>query len=312
MPLANHVARSPLELIGTTPVVRLNALAGSAAATLWAKLESRNPGGSVKDRIALAMIDAAERDGHLSPGATIIEPASGNTGIGLALVAAVKGYRLTLVVPETMSRDRRCLLEAYGANLVVTPDGRGSGAPLARAEELAAEHPDYFMPGQFTNRANPDIHRRTTAREILEQVPELDAFVAGVGTGGTVTGVGKVLRVERPHARIVAVEPAASPVLSGGAPGAHGIDGIGAGFVPEVLDREAYDEVRTVSDADATACMHRLAREEGLLVGTSSGAACHVALAVARELGPGRTVVVVLPDLGERYPTTDPSEEGQA
>lgn len=311
MPLANHVARSPLELIGATPVVRLNCLPGHDAATIWAKLESRNPGGSVKDRIALAMIDAAEQSGRLSPGATIVEPTTGNTGIGLALVAAVRGYRLALTMPDTVSWERRCLLEAYGADLILTPDSKGMDAAVTRAEELVSQHPDYFMPQQFANRANPDIHRRTTAREILEQVPELDAFVAGVGTGGTVTGVGKVLRAERPGARVVAVEPVASPVLSGGAPGYHGIQGIGAGFVPDILDREAYDEVRTVSDADATACTRRLAREEGLLVGISSGAACHAALGVARELGPGRTVVVLFPDIGERYLTTNLFEEGQ-
>jgi cysteine synthase A len=311
MPLANHVARSPLELIGATPVVRLNSLSGPDVATVWAKLESRNPGGSVKDRIALAMIDAAERAGHLSPGATIIESTGGNTGVGLALVAAIKGYRLALVVPDTLTRDRRSLLQAYGADLVLTTSDKGLQAAAERAEELAAEHPAYFMPRPFANRANPDIHRRTTAREIIEQVPELDAFVAGVGTGGTITGIGTVLRAERPSVRIVAVEPAASPVLSGGTAGDHGIDGIGAGFVPAALDRTAYDEVRAVSDADAVACARRLAREEGLLVGTSSGAACHVALDIARELGPGRTVVVLFPDTGERYLTAKLFGEGQ-
>jgi len=311
MPLANHVARSPLELIGDTPVVRLNCLPGSDAATVWAKLEARNPGGSVKDRVALAMIDAAEQAGLLAPGATIMAAASGNTGIGLALVAAVRGYRITLAVPDTLSRDRRCLLQAYGADLVLTPSAEGAQPAAARAEGLASRHADCFMPRPFANRANPDIHRRTTAREILEQVPELDAFVAGVGTGGTVTGVGKALRAARPHARVVAVEPAASPVLSGGAPGHHGIEGLGPGFVPAVLDRDAYDEVRTVSDADAITCARRLAREEGLLVGISSGAACHVALELARDLGPGRTVVVLFPDSGERYLTSNLFAEGQ-
>jgi cysteine synthase A len=295
MPLANHVADSPLELIGATPVVRLNRLAGPDTATVWAKLESRNPGGSVKDRIALAMIDDAERSGRLRPGATIVEPTADNTGIALALVAAVKGYR--------------CLLEAYGVDLVLTPRSQGVDAAVARAEDLLSRHSDYFMPRQFANRANPAIHRRTTAREIIEQVPELDAFVTGIGTGGTVTGVGSVLRAERPRARIVAVEPTASPVLSGGAPGDHAIHGIGAGFVPDILDRDAYDEVRRVSDADAAECTRRLAREEGLLVGISSGAACHVALGLAREFGPGRTVVVLFPDLGERYLGADTFEE---
>jgi cysteine synthase A len=309
MPLPCQVARSPLELIGGTPMVRLHRLAGAGRAEVWAKLESRNPGGSVKDRIALSMIEAAERDGRLAGSGTVVEPTSGNTGIGLALVAAVKGYRLILTMPDTMSTERRNLLAAYGAELMLTPDSKGMHAAVARAEALVREHPDYFMPQQFTNPANPEVHRQTTAREILEQLPDLDAFVTGVGTGGTVTGVGEVLRTERPGVLVVAVEPAASPVLSGGEPGFHRIQGIGAGFVPDIVRRDAYDEVVTVSDADAAACTRRLAREEGILVGISSGAACHAALSVAARLGAGKRVAVMFPDIGERYLTTDLFEE---
>ncbi len=310
MPVPNQVARSPLELVGNTPVVRLHRLAGPDHGEVWAKLESRNPAGSVKDRIALAMIDAAERAGTLVPGGTVVEPTSGNTGIGLALVAAVKGYRLVLTMPDTMSEERRKLLAAYGAELVLTPDSKGMHAAVARAEEITRDCDGCFMPQQFTNPANPEIHRVTTAGEILRQVPDLDAFVAGVGTGGTITGVGEVLKRERPGVRVVAVEPTASPVLSGGEPGFHGIQGIGAGFVPDIVNRAAYDEVITVSDADAAACTRRLAREEGVLVGISSGAACHAALEIARRLGPGTRIVVLFADTGERYLTTDLFEEG--
>jgi len=304
MPRPNRVARSPLELIGDTPVDRLNRIPGQSSAEVWAKLESRNPGGSVKDRIALAMIDAAERAGRLPKNGTVIEPTSGNTGIGLALVAAVKEYPLVLTMPDTMSDERRNLLAAYGAQLVLTPDTKGMHAAIRRAEELLAEHAEYFMPQQFTNPANPEVHRRTTAEELLRQVPQLDAFVAGVGTGGTITGVGEVLKERRPEARVVAVEPAASPALSQGTPGYHEIQGIGAGFVPDILNRAVIDDIRTVTDADAATCTRRLAREEGILVGISSGAACHAALEVARELGPGKTVAVIFPDTGERYLTT--------
>src|SRR5437763_1607124 len=286
MALPSQVAHSPLDLIGATPVVRLTRLPqlDGVSGEVWAKLENFNPGGSVKDRICRAMVEAAERDGALRPGGTLIEPTSGNTGIGLALVAAVKGYRLVLTMPDTMSEERRSLLLAYGATLILTPDTKGMHGAIRRAEELLAEHPDWYMPQQFTNPANPEIHRRTTALEILAQMPRLDAFVAGVGTGGTITGVGEVLRAERPDVRIYAVEPAASPVLAGGEPGFHGIQGIGAGFVPAILNTRVYDEVLAVGDDDAVKLARALARYEGLLVGISSGAACATAIAVARRL----------------------------
>lgn len=299
------VANSPLELIGHTPAVRLNRLVDDGCAAVWGKLESFNPGGSVKDRICLRMIEAAEREGRLKPGDTIVEPTSGNTGIGLALVAAVKGYNLTLTMPDTMSEERRSLLMAYGAKLVLTPDTRGMGAAVQKAEELYAENPGYFMPQQFSNPANPEAHRQTTARELIEQFPQIDAFVSGVGTGGTVTGVGQVLRQQNPEIRIIAVEPASSPVLSGGDPGFHRIQGIGAGFVPEILDTEVYDEVIAISDEEAGEYTRRLAREEGILVGISSGANACAAVRVARALGPGKTVVTVFCDTGERYLTTE-------
>ena len=283
---------------------RLPQLEG-VGAEVWAKLENLNPGGSVKDRICRAMVEAAERDGHLRPGGTIIEPTSGNTGIGLALVAAVKGYRLVLTMPDTMSEERRALLLAYGATLVLTPDTKGMHGAIRRAEELLAEHPDWYMPQQFTNPANPEVHRRTTAPEILAQMPQVDAFVAGVGTGGTITGVGEVLRSARRDVRIVAVEPAASAVLSGGEPGFHHIQGIGAGFVPGILNTGIYDRIVGVTDEDAIRHTRALARYEGLLVGISSGAACAAAIAEARRLGRGAVVLTVFPDTGERYLTTD-------
>jgi cysteine synthase A len=306
MPLPCHVARSPLDLIGSTPVVRLSRLPQLAGVggEVWAKLENVNPGGSVKDRICLAMIERAEREQLLRPGGTILEPTSGNTGIGLALVAAVKGYRLVLTMPDTMSEERRSLLVAYGARLVLTPDTKGMHGAIRRAEELLAENPDWYMPQQFTNPANPETHRRTTAPEILAQLPQVDAFVAGVGTGGTITGVGEVLRAARPQLRIAAVEPAASPVLAGGEPGFHEIQGIGAGFVPEILNTKIYDEVIAVSDTDAVEHTRALARYEGLLVGISSGAACAAAIAVARRLGRKSVVLTIFPDTGERYLTT--------
>ena len=306
MPLPCQTARTALDLIGSTPMVRLNRLPqlDGVGAEVWAKLENLNPGGSVKDRICLAMVEAAERDGLLAPGGTIIEPTSGNTGIGLALVAAVKGYRLVLTMPDTMSEERRSLLAAYGARLVLTPDTKGMHGAVRRAEELLAEHPEWYMPQQFTNPANPEAHRRTTAPEILTQLAQIDAFVAGVGTGGTITGVGEVLRAERPHARIYAVEPSASPVLSGGEAGYHDIQGIGAGFVPEILNTEVYDEVLPVTDEEAVVHARALARYEGLLVGISSGANCAAAIRTARRFGRGAVVLTVFCDTGERYLTT--------
>jgi cysteine synthase A len=299
------IAQSALELIGNTAAVRLNRMTGEGSAQIWGKLESSNPGGSIKDRICLGMIEAAERSGELRPGDTIIESTSGNTGIGLALVAAVKGYRLVLTMPDTMSVERRSLLMAYGAELVLTPDSKGMHAAIDKAEQLLAENPDYFMPEQFSNPANPEAHRCTTARELLAQFERIDAFIAGVGTGGTVTGVGSVLRAERPEVKIYAVEPKSSAVLSGGEPGYHNIQGIGAGFVPDVLDRAAFDAVIAVDDTEAAECTRRLAREEGLLLGISSGANCHAALQVARQLGPEKVVVTIFCDTGERYLTTD-------
>ena len=306
MPLPCQTARTALDLIGSTPMVRLNRLPqlDGVGAEVWAKLENLNPGGSVKDRICLAMVEAAERDGLLAPGGTIIEPTSGNTGIGLALVAAVKGYRLVLTMPDTMSEERRSLLVAYGARLVLTPDTKGMHGAVRRAEEQHAEHPEWYMPQQFTNPANPEAHRRTTAPEILTQLAQIDAFVAGVGTGGTITGVGEVLRAERPHARIYAVEPSASPVLSGGEAGYHDIQGIGAGFVPEILNTEVYDEVLPVTDEEAVVHARALARYEGLLVGISSGANCAAAIRTARRFGRGAVVLTVFCDTGERYLTT--------
>jgi cysteine synthase A len=298
-------ARSILDLIGSTPVVKLRKLPGQNDAEVWAKMESFNPGGSVKDRICLNMIETAEREGKLKPGATIIEPTSGNTGIGLALIAAVKGYRLILTMPDTMSEERRSLLAAYGARLILTPDTKGMGGAIHKAEELLEEHGDYFMPQQFNNPANPEIHRKTTAVELLKQFKRIDAFVAGVGTGGTITGVGEVLKEKMKQIRVHAVEPSSSPVISGGEPGYHKIQGIGAGFIPAVLNREILDEVTVVSDDDATSCTRRLASEEGLLVGISSGAACCAALKVAKALGKGHVVVTIFADKGEHYLSTD-------
>lgn len=296
---------SALNLIGSTPVVRLRRLVRKDDATIWAKLEFFNPAGSVKDRICLAMIEAAEKDGKIRQGATIVEPTSGNTGIGLAMVCAVKGYRLILTMPETMSAERRTLLVAYGAHLELTPGSEGMRGAIRRAEEMVNKNPEFFMPHQFKNPANPQVHRETTAREILSQVHEpIDALVSGVGTGGTITGVGEVLKKKNATVKIVAVEPARSPVLSGGNPGPHKIQGIGAGFIPEVLNLKVIDQIIQVADEEAAETAKRLAKEEGLLVGISSGAAAFGALQVARDLGRGKTVVVIFPDTGERYLST--------
>ncbi|GFN23183.1 cysteine synthase A [Thermanaeromonas sp. C210] len=300
-----RVAENITELIGQTPVVKLNRLAGEGA-EVWVKLEFFNPGSSVKDRIALSMIRQAEEEGRLKPGDTIVEPTSGNTGIGLAMVAASRGYRLILVMPETMSIERRKLLAAFGAEFILTPGTEGMRGAVEKAQELVQENPQFFMPQQFDNPANPAIHRETTAREILEQMGRrLDAFVAGVGTGGTITGVGEVLKKELPRVQVVAVEPAASPVLSGGQPGPHKIQGIGAGFVPKVFNRGVVDEIITVGNEEAMETSRRLAREEGILVGISSGAAVYAALQVARRLGKGRRVLAIAPDTGERYLSTE-------
>lgn len=290
------------ELIGNTPMIRLGRIVEPAMAAILAKVEYFNPGGSIKDRICLSMIEDAEQKGLLKKGATIIEPTSGNTGIGLAMISAVKGYKCVLTMPETMSVERIHILKAYGAEVVLTPGPEGMTGAVKRAEELIKNTPGSFMPQQFKNPANPDVHRRTTALEILEQAGgAIDAFVAGVGTGGTLTGVGEVLKGRNPHVKIIAVEPAKSPVLSGGKPGPHKIQGIGAGFVPEVLNRSVIDRVIQVDDDDAFKTAKRLAKEEGLFVGISSGAAVWAALNAARELGKGKTVVTVLPDTGERY-----------
>jgi cysteine synthase A len=290
------------QLIGATPVVRLNRIVPEGSATVFLKLESANPGGSVKDRIALAMIEDAEARGALKPGQRLLEATSGNTGIGLAFVAAAKGYAITLVMPDTMTLERRALLKAYGAHLVYTPGAGGMKAAVEKAQEIAAQDPErYFLVRQFENPANPAVHRRTTALEVLEQVPELDAFVAGVGTGGTVTGVGEVLAEKKPGTLVVAVEPEASPLLSKGTTGPAKIQGIGPNFVPAILNREAYQRVEDVGFEDAIATSRRLAREEGILTGISTGAIVHAALKVAAELGAGKTVVAVLADTGERY-----------
>ena len=296
------IADSVLELIGNTPLVRLSRVVPEGAAEVLGKLESLNPAGSVKDRIALAMIEDAEARGVLKPGDTIVEPTSGNTGIGLAMVAAVKGYKLVLTMPEDMSVERRRLLQRYGAQLVLTPAIEGMSGAVYAAQEMSEKKGAFFMPQQFNNPANPDVHRRTTAREILRATGgRLDAFVAGVGTGGTITGVGEVLKAELPEVRVVAVEPSRSPVLAGGKAGLHGIQGIGASFVPGVLNREAYDERIEVKDEDANAMTVRLTKEEGLLVGISSGANVWAAVQVAKKLGAGKRVVTILADTGERY-----------
>ncbi len=302
MPIANNVA----ELIGNTPLVRLNRLAAGIDGTVAAKLEFFNPAHSVKDRIAVAMLDAAEKAGRIKADTVVLEPTSGNTGIGLAMVCAARGIRCAFVMPETMSRERRLILKAYGAELILTPGSEGMPGAVKRAEELAAADPRYFIPQQFENPANPEIHRRTTAEEIWRDTDgQVDIFVSGVGTGGTVTGVGEVLKSRKPGVRVVAVEPDASPVLSGGQRGPHPIQGIGAGFVPAILNTQAYDEVVRVGNQDALNTARRMATEEGLLVGISSGAAVWAALQVAgRPENRGKLTVVIIPSFGERYLST--------
>ncbi|KEZ49655.1 MULTISPECIES: cysteine synthase A [Metabacillus] len=299
-----RVANSIHELVGETPIVKLNRIVDENSADVYLKLEFMNPGSSVKDRIALAMIEAAEEKGLLKEGDTIIEPTSGNTGIGLAMVAAAKGIKAILVMPETMSMERRNLLRAYGAELVLTPGPEGMGGAIRKAEELSKEH-GYFMPQQFKNEANPEVHRRTTGPEIVSQMGgQLDAFIAGIGTGGTITGAGEVLKEAYPDIKIYAVEPADSPVLSGGKPGPHKIQGIGAGFVPDILKTDIYDGVIQVKNEEAFEVARKAAREEGLLGGISSGAAIKAALQVAKELGKGKKVLAIIPSNGERYLST--------
>jgi cysteine synthase A len=290
------------ELIGRTPLVRLNRLSKPGGATIYGKVEFFNPGGSVKDRICLNMINEAERQGKLKPGGTIVEPTSGNTGIGLALIAAVRGYKLILVMPESMSMERASLLSSYGAQLVLTPAWEGMKGSIREAESLLMQNPSYFMPDQFSNPANPAMHKQTTAPEIWEALDgKIDAFVAAVGTGGTITGCGEVFKERNPSIQVIAVEPAGSPVLSGGEPGPHKIQGIGAGFIPQVLNRKILDRVIKVTDDEAYQTAKQLSKMEGLLVGISAGANVFAAQQVAQELGPGKNVVTILCDTGERY-----------
>ncbi|MFC7322294.1 cysteine synthase A [Halobacillus campisalis] len=300
MRIANNVS----ELVGQTPMVKLNKSADENSADIYLKLEFMNPGSSVKDRIALSMIEAAEESGDLKDGDTIVEPTSGNTGIGLAMIAASKGYRTVLVMPDTMSQERRNLLRAYGAELVLTPGADGMKGAIKKASELQTQH-GYYMPQQFNNQANVAVHEKTTGPEIVEQMgDQLDAFVSGIGTGGTITGAGKVLKEKYPEIKIYAVEPDASPVLSGGDPGPHKIQGIGAGFVPGILNTEIYDAVEQVSTEEAYAAAREAARKDGILGGVSSGAAIHAAKKIAKELGKGKKVVAIIPSNGERYLST--------
>lgn len=297
------VGNSVADLVGKTPLVKLNRLTGPEDAEVYLKLEYFNPGSSVKDRIALAMIEAAEKSGDLKEGGTIIEPTSGNTGIGLAMIAAAKGYKAVLVMPDTMSTERRNLLRAYGADLILTPGAEGMKGAIAKADELAKEN-GWYIPQQFNNEANPEIHRLTTGPEIADALDRVDAFVSGIGTGGTITGAGSVLKERFPDVKIIAVEPTDSAILSGGKPGPHKIQGIGAGFVPEVLDTKIYDEIALVTNDEAYDTARRAAREEGILGGVSSGAAIFVALQAAKKLGKGKKVVAILPSNGERYLST--------
>lgn len=294
-----------VELIGDTPVVKLNRVVEDGSADVYVKLEYQNPGSSVKDRIALAMLEAAEKEGKIKPGDTIIEPTSGNTGIGLAMVAAAKGYKAVFVMPDTMSSERRALLKAYGAELVLTPGAEGMKGAIKKAKELKEEK-GYFEPQQFENPANPKVHELTTGPELVEQFEgkEIDAFLGGVGTGGTLTGAGKVLKEKYPNIQIVAIEPEDSAILSGGNPGPHKLQGLGAGFVPDTLDTKVYDDVIKVGNEEAMEMSRRVAKEEGILGGISSGAAIKAALKKAKELGEGKTVVTVLPSNGERYLST--------
>jgi cysteine synthase A len=302
----DRIYDSICEVIGSTPIVRLRRIPGDHWAELLVKLESFNPGGSVKDRIGLSMIEAAERAGHLKPGGTIIEATSGNTGIGLAMVCAAKGYKVILTMPDDVSIERVALLRAYGARVILTHRLEFMQGAINKAEEILAEHPDYFMPQQFRNPANPQTHRETTAREILHVIGgKLDVLVVGVGTGGTATGTGEILKQKIPEMKLYVVEPADSPVLSGGKPGQHKIQGIGAGFIPEVLNTGIIDRVVTVNDEEASAAAHRLAEEEGILCGLSSGAILHVSCMVAQELGREKRVLAILPDTGERYLSTE-------
>lgn len=306
MPFSDTIANNVLELIGRTPIVRLTKITAPGMAEVFAKLEQFNPGGSVKDRICLAMIEAAEGEGLIKKGGTIIEPTSGNTGIGLAMVAAVKGYRCILTMPETMSVERQHILKAYGAEVVLTPGAEGMRGAIRKAEELLTKTPNSFMPQQFKNAANPEIHRKTTAQEILKATGgRIDAFVAGVGTGGTLTGVAEVLKKKDRKIAVYAVEPKRSAVLSGNEPGLHKIQGIGAGFVPEVLNRSIIDAIIQVEDDDAFETSRALARTEGIFAGISAGAAVWASLRVAKELGKGKRVVTVFPDTGERYLTME-------
>lgn len=303
--LIMRVVDSITDLIGQTPLVRLQRMVKPNFANVYVKVEYFNPGGSVKDRIAWGMIQDAEQRGVLRPGGTIIEPTSGNTGIGLAMIAAARGYRLIVVMPDSLSVERRMLMAAYGAEFVLTPGAEGMNGAIEEAKRLLRENPDYFMPQQFENPANPEAHRRSTSLELLQQLPKFDAFVAGIGTGGTITGVGEILKARLPEVKIIGVEPASSPVISGGKPGPHKIQGIGAGFVPAIFNKTILDQLIQVSNEDAMETARRLPREEGLLVGISSGAAVFAALQVAQALGEGKNVVVLAPDTGERYLSTD-------
>jgi cysteine synthase len=302
------VVNNVTELIGGTPLVRLNRIVPEDSAEIYLKLEYQNPGSSVKDRIAISIVEEAEKQGTLKPGGTIVEATSGNTGIGLAMVAAAKGYKCVIVMPETMSLERRNLLRAYGAELVLTPGSEGMNGAVKKAESIVQENPDYFMAEQFKNKANVKIHRETTGPEIVEAIESidgsLDAFIAGIGTGGTITGAGEVLKARFPDIKIYAVEPAASPILAGGQPGPHKIQGIGANFIPEILNRDIYDEIIHVENEEAFEVARRVAKEEGVLSGISSGAVVHAALKVAKELGKGKRIVVIIPSNGERYLST--------